>query len=46
MRAEGLEAEKKLINSAEQRAAAEAADASRDKFRLAVGWAGQGGWLH
>lgn len=36
MRAEGLEAEKKLLTSAEQRASTEAADASRDKFRLAV----------
>lgn len=40
MRAEGLEAEKKLLTSAEQRASAEATDASRDKFRLAVGAGG------
>lgn len=40
MRAEGLEAEKKLLTSAEQRASTEATEASRDKFRLAVGaWA-------
>lgn len=36
MRAEGLEAEKKLLTSAEARAAAEAADLSREKFRLAA----------
>ena len=36
MRAEGLEAEKKLLTSAEQRAATEAAELSREKFRLAA----------
>lgn len=36
MRAEGLEAEKKLLAAAERRAAGEAADLSRDKFRLAA----------
>ena len=39
MRAEGLEAEKRLLTSAEQRASTEAAELSRDKFRLA-GWLG------
>lgn len=36
MRAEGLEAEKKLLSAAERRAASEAAELSRDKFRLAA----------
>ena len=36
MRAESLEAEKKLLAAAEARAAAEAAELSRDKFRLAA----------
>ena len=36
MRAEGLEAEKRLLTSAEQRASTEAAELSRDKFRLAA----------
>lgn len=36
MRAEGLEAEKKLLAAAERRAATEATELSRDKFRLAA----------
>lgn len=36
MRAEGLEAEKKLVSAAEQRASTEATEASREKFRLAA----------
>lgn len=36
MRAEALEAEKKLLATAEARAAAEAAEASRERFRLAA----------